>query len=197
MKGKRAQFANNVQEEEMSSDIQKKIVKPWQAFLMLAMGIAVIILGLLVLKVNNRIVLAGGGVILAVMAWGFGISYDEIQKSIKDTISSMIVAMLILLAVGTLVATWMAAGTVPVMIYYGMKIITPGLFLPIVCLLCTFMSVCAGTSWGTLATVGVACMGVAQGLGIPEAAAAGAVVVGAFFGDKIPRYLTLRSSQRP
>ena len=123
--------------------------------------------------------------ILAVMAWGFGISYDEIQKSIKDTISSMIVAMLILLAVGTLVATWMAAGTVPVMIYYGMKIITPGLFLPIVCLLCTFMSVCAGTSWGTLATVGVACMGVAQGLGIPEAAAAGAVVVGAFFGDKI------------
>ena len=132
----------------MSSDIQKKIVKPWQAFLMLAMGIAVIILGLLVLKVNNRIVLAGGGVILAVMAWGFGISYDEIQKSIKDTISSMIVAMLILLAVGTLVATWMAAGTVPVMIYYGMKIITPGLFLPIVCLLCTFMSVCAGTSWG-------------------------------------------------
>lgn len=169
----------------MSSDIQKKIVKPWQAFLMLAMGIAVIILGLLVLKVNNRIVLAGGGVILAVMAWGFGISYDEIQKSIKDTISSMIVAMLILLAVGTLVATWMAAGTVPVMIYYGMKIITPGLFLPIVCLLCTFMSVCAGTSWGTLATVGVACMGVAQGLGIPEAAAAGAVVVGAFFGDKI------------
>ena len=128
----------------MSSDIQKKIVKPWQAFLMLAMGIAVIILGLLVLKVNNRIVLAGGGVILAVMAWGFGISYDEIQKSIKDTISSMIVAMLILLAVGTLVATWMAAGTVPVMIYYGMKIITPGLFLPIVCLLCTFMSVFLG-----------------------------------------------------
>ena len=155
MKGKRAQFANNVQEEEMSSDIQTKIVKPWQAFLMLAMGIAVIILGLLVLKVNNRIVLAGGGVILAVMAWGFGISYDEIQKSIKDTISSMIVAMLILLAVGTLVATWMAAGTVPVMIYYGMKIITPGLFLPIVCLLCTFMSVCAGTSWGTLATRGL------------------------------------------
>ena len=136
MKGKRAQFANNVQEEEMSSDIQKKIVKPWQAFLMLAMGIAVIILGLLVLKVNNRIVLAGGGVILAVMAWGFGISYDEIQKSIKDTISSMIVAMLILLAVGTLVATWMAAGTVPVMIYYGMKIITPD------CLSAVYIYVC-------------------------------------------------------
>lgn len=168
----------------MSSET-KKIVKPWQAMLMLATGIAVIIIGLLVLKAQNRIVLAIGGVILATMAWAFGIEYNEIQKAIKDTITSMIVAMLILLAVGTLVASWMAAGTVPMMIYYGMKIITPGLFLPIVCLLCTFMSTCAGTSWGTLATVGVACMGVAEGLGVPAGAAAGAIVVGAFFGDKV------------
>ncbi len=168
----------------MSSE-NKKIVKPWQALLMLAVGIAVIIIGLLVLKVNNRIVLTVGGVILATMAWAFGISYDEIQKSIKETITSMIVAMLILLAVGTLVGVWMASGTVPMMIYYGMKMITPGLYLPIVCLLCTFMSTCAGTSWGTLATVGVACMGVAEGLGIPLGVAAGAVCVGAFFGDKI------------
>lgn len=168
----------------MSSET-KKIVKPWQAMLMLATGIAVIIIGLLVLKAQNRVVLAIGGVILATMAWAFGIEYNEIQKSIKDTITSMIVAMLILLAVGTLVASWMAAGTVPMMIYYGMKIITPGLFLPIVCLLCTFMSTCAGTSWGTLATVGVACMGVAEGLGVPAGAAAGAICVGAFFGDKV------------
>lgn len=168
----------------MSSE-NKKIVKPWQALLMLAVGIAVIIIGLLVLKVNNRIVLTVGGVILATMAWAFGISYDEIQKSIKGTITSMIVAMLILLAVGTLVGVWMASGTVPTMIYYGMKMITPGLYLPIVCLLCTFMSTCAGTSWGTLATVGVACMGVAEGLGIPLGVAAGAVCVGAFFGDKV------------
>lgn len=168
----------------MSSE-NKKIVKPWQALLMLAVGIAVIIIGLLVLKVNNRIVLTVGGVILATMAWAFGISYDEIQKSIKETITSMIVAMLILLAVGTLVGVWMASGTVPMMIYYGMKMITPGLYLPIVCLLCTFMSTCAGTSWGTLATVGVACMGVAEGLGIPLGVAAGAICVGAFFGDKI------------
>ncbi len=169
----------------MSSENTKKIVKPWQAFLMLAVGISVIIVGLLILKANNRIVLTVGGVILAAMAWAFGIEYNEIQKSVKDTVTSMIVAILILLAVGTLVATWMAAGTVPMMIYYGMKVITPGLYLPIVCLLCTFMSTCAGTSWGTLATVGVACMGVAEGLGVPAAAAAGAICVGAFFGDKI------------
>lgn len=164
---------------------QRKIVKPWQAMLMLAVGIAIIIVGLMVLKVNNRIVLAVDGVVMCIMAVCFGIKYDELQKGIKDTIASMLVAMLILLAVGTLVGVWMASGTVPVMIYYGMKVITPGLFLPIVCILCTFMSTLAGTSWGTLATVGIACMGVAQGLGVPAGAAAGAIVVGAFFGDKI------------
>lgn len=164
---------------------ERKTVKPWQAFLMLAVGIAVIIIGLLVLKANNRIVLAAGGVILCFMAWCFGIRYDDLQAAIKDTITSMIVAILILLAVGTLVGTWMASGTVPVMIYYGMKVLTPALFLPIACILCTFMSTLAGTSWGTLATVGVACMGVAQGLGVPLPAAAGAICVGAFFGDKI------------
>lgn len=84
-----------------------------------------------------------------------------------------------------LVGTWMASGTVPVMIYYGMKVLTPGLFLPVVCILCTLMSTMAGTSWGTLATVGVACMDAAQGLGVPLPAAAGAVCTGAFFGDKV------------
>ncbi len=164
---------------------ERKIVKPGQALLMLVVGIAIIIVGLLILKVNNRIVLAVDGVVMCFMAWCFGIKYDDLQQGIKETVSSMVIAMLILLAVGTLVSTWMVSGTVPLMIYYGMKVLTPGLFLPIVCLLCTFMSVLAGTSWGTLATVGVACMGVAQGLGVPAPVAAGAVIVGAFFGDKV------------
>ena len=152
---------------------------------MLLVGIAVIIVGLLVMKLNNRIVLALDGVIMCLMAWCFGILYAELQQGIKETVSSMIVAILILLAVGVLVGTWMASGTVPVMIYYGMKVLTPGLFLPVVCILCTLMSTMAGTSWGTLATVGVACMGVAQGLGVPLPAAAGAVCTGAFVGDKV------------
>ena len=164
---------------------EQRIVKPWQAGLMLLVGIAVIIAGLLVMKLNNRIVLALDGVIMCLMAWCFGIPYAELQQGVKDTVSSMIVAILILLSVGVLVGVWMASGTVPVMIYYGMKVLTPGLFLPVVCILCTLMSTMAGTSWGTLATVGVACMGVAQGLGVPLPAAAGAVCTGAFFGDKV------------
>ena len=137
------------------------------------------------LGVNARIVLAVDSVIMCLMACIFGISYDRLQQGIKDTISSMLIARLILLAVGVLISSWMAAGTIPVMIYYGMQVITPELFLPIACLLCTVMSSLAGTSWGTLATVGVACMGVAEGLGVPLEAAAGAVCVGAFFGDKL------------
>lgn len=164
---------------------QKKIVKPWQALLMLVVGIIILFVGLMGFGISNRIVLSTAGIVMCVMAYFFGISYDVLQQGIKDTITSMIIAILILLSVGTLVASWMAAGTVPYMIYLGMTVLTPALFLPIACILCTLMSTMAGTSWGTLATVGVACMGVAQGLGVPLEAAAGAIVVGAFFGDKI------------
>ena len=164
---------------------ESKQLAPWQAMSMLFLGIAIIFFGLMTLKVNARIVLAVDGAIMCLMACAFGIGYNEIQKGIKDMIASMLVAMLILLSVGVLIGAWMAAGTIPVMIYYGMKVITPELFLPVACILCTLMSTLAGTSWGTLATVGVACMGVAEGLGVPVEAAAGAVCVGAFFGDKI------------
>lgn len=164
---------------------QETTLKPWQAMSMLVCGVAIIFFGLMALKVNARIVLAVDGVIMCLMACWFGITYNKIQAGIKEMISSMLVAMLILLAVGVLIGAWMAAGTIPVMIYYGMKVITPEFFLPVACILCTLMSTLAGTSWGTLATVGVACMGVAEGLGVPVEAAAGAVCVGAFFGDKI------------
>lgn len=169
----------------MSESKQRKIVTPWQAVLMIAVGIAIIFLGLMVFKAKNHVILLTDGVVMCVMACCFGIKYDDLQADIKATINSMLVAILILIAVGVLVGTWMISGTVPVMIYYGMKVLTPGLFLPIVCIVCTLMSTMAGTSWGTLATVGVAFMGVAQGLGVPLPVTAGAICVGAFFGDKI------------
>ena len=100
----------------MADKSERKIVKPWQAAAMLIVGVAIIIIGLLMLKVNSRIVLAVDGVVMCFMAWCFGIRYDDLQKGIKDTNTSMIIAILILLAVGVLVGTWMASGTVPVMI---------------------------------------------------------------------------------
>ena len=184
----------------MSETTRRKIVKPWQALLMIV--VAIIFLGLMVFKAKNHIILLTDGVVMCIMACCFGIKYDDLQADIKSTINSMLVAILILIAVGVLVGTWMISGTVPVMIYYGMNLLTPSLFLPIVCIVCTLMSSMAGTSWGTLATVGVAFMGVAQGLGVPLPATAGAICVGAFFGDKIspsptPRCWSPASSMCP
>lgn len=169
----------------MNETAKRNIVKPWQAVLMIVVGIAIIFFGLMVFHAKNHVILLFDGVVMCVMASCFGIKYEDIQADIKATISSMLVAILILIAVGVLVGTWMISGTVPVMIFYGMKVLTPGLFLPITCIVCTLMSTMAGTSWGTLATVGVAFMGVAQGLGVPLPVTAGAICVGAFFGDKI------------
>ena len=131
----------------MSQTNSSSRLAPWQAMTMLAVGIAIIFFGLMALKVNARIVLAVDGAIMCLMACAFGISYDSVQKGIKDTIASMLVAMLILLSVGVLIGSWMASGTIPVMVYYGMQVITPALFLPVACILCTLMSTLAGTSW--------------------------------------------------
>lgn len=112
---------------------EQHLVTPAQALTMLGVGVFIIFFGLMALGVNARIVLAVDGIIMCLMACIFGISYDRLQQGIKDTISSMLITMLILLAVGVLISSWMATGTIPVMIYYGMQVITPELFLPIAC----------------------------------------------------------------
>lgn len=163
----------------------KKRVKPWQAAIMVIVGIVIIFLGLKVVGAKNQITLLVDGVVMCALASLFGIKFSDMQEDIKSTINSMLIAILIMIAVGVLIGTWMISGTVPLMVYYGMKVLTPGMFLPTVCIVCTLMSTMAGTSWGTLATVGVAFMGVAQGLGVPIPATVGAICVGSFFGDKI------------
>ena len=87
--------------------------------------------------------------------------------------------------VGILIGSWMTSGTVPLLMYYGLKLLPAPIFLAATCILCSLMSLMTGTSWGTMGTIGVALMGVAEGLGIPAPYAAGAIVVGAIFGDKL------------
>jgi len=89
------------------------------------------------------------------------------------------------ISVGTLIGSWLASGTIPLLIYYGMKLISPKMYLVTACVICSLISLCTGTSWGTVGTVGVALIGIAKGLGIPAGPAAGAIVAGAYFGDKI------------
>ncbi|MCV2884141.1 Na+/H+ antiporter NhaC [Aestuariibacter sp. AA17] len=114
-----------------------------------------------------------------------GYSWKDIEKGIVKGISLSLGAILILLAVGSLIGTWMLAGTVPTLIYYGLELLNPSLFYAAACLICAIVAMSIGSSWTTAATVGVALMGIANGMGMSEAITAGAVISGAYFGDKI------------
>lgn len=164
---------------------EKKRVTRYQAVFLLAVAIVTIFLGLKVVGAPTPVVLATSGIALIVIAICMGFRYADLQNDIIKVISSMLVPVLILLAVGALVGTWMICGTVPYMITLGMRLISPKVFLVVVCFVCAIMSITSGTSWGTVSTVGVAFMGVSVGLNIPLAYTAGAVVSGAIFGDKL------------
>ncbi|MBQ1228857.1 MAG: Na+/H+ antiporter NhaC [Firmicutes bacterium] len=156
-----------------------------RAMIILLASAACILLGALVIKSPTVVNLIIAGLVASFLAMMWGVKWDTIQEDILDFARRMFPAILILIFVGMLVGSWIQAGTVPIMIYYGLKVLTPKFFLVIACIICSLMSVMTGTSWGTVATVGVALMGVAQGLGVPQSWTAGAVLVGALFGDKM------------
>ncbi|HPE66921.1 MAG TPA: Na+/H+ antiporter NhaC family protein, partial [Synergistales bacterium] len=110
---------------------------------------------------------------------------DLFEGGVVPMIARASGAIMILLTVGPLIASWMLAGTIPYLIYTGLQILSPNTFLMAAFVICALSSTMTGTSWGTAATFGVAFMGIAQGLGVPLPAAAGAVVAGAYFGDKL------------
>jgi NhaC family Na+:H+ antiporter len=114
-----------------------------------------------------------------------GFTWQEIEEAIKHGISISLGAVLILLAVGGLIGTWLLSGTVPTLIFYGLEILSPSFFYPASCIICGIVAMSIGSSWTTAATVGVALMGVANGMDLSPAIAAGAVVSGSYFGDKI------------
>lgn len=114
-----------------------------------------------------------------------GYQWREIEKAIINGISLSLGAVLILLAVGSLIGTWLLSGTVPTMIYYGLQILDPSWFYAAACIICGIVALSIGSSWTTAATIGVALIGIAQGLSLDPAITAGAVISGAYFGDKI------------
>lgn len=111
--------------------------------------------------------------------------YSQIEKKAIDSIGVAMQAMLILLVVGALIGIWILNGVVPTMIYYGVKLIHPAIFLPVSLVICSIVSLATGSSWSTVGTVGIALIGIGQTLGIPEGMVAGAIVSGAYFGDKM------------
>ena len=123
--------------------------------------------------------------IAAIIGLKNGHQWHAIEQGIIKGISMSLGACLILLAVGSLIGSWMLAGTVPTLIYYGLDLLNPSFFYAASCLICAIVAMSIGSSWTTAATVGVALMGVALGMGMSPAISAGAIVSGAYFGDKI------------
>ena len=123
--------------------------------------------------------------IAAVIAWFHGFSWKEMQDAIIEKIASAMPAILILWSVGILIGSWMFSGTIPMIIYFGIQIVNPKFLLVTAFIITAIVSTVTGTSWGSAGTVGVALMGIAAGLGVSLPATAGAVVAGAYFGDKI------------
>ena len=132
-----------------------------------------------------QIVLILGAAIASLVAIKNGHRWRELQQAIVSGISTAMGAILILLAVGALIGTWLMSGTVPALIYYGLKLLDPQLFFAATCLICAVSSLATGSSWTVAGTLGVALIGVAMGLGLSPAVAAGAVISGAYFGDKM------------
>ena len=133
----------------------------------------------------NQIVLAIAAAIASIVAIRNGHKWVDLQNSIIAGISTAMVAILILLSVGALIGTWLMAGTVPALIYYGMQILSPQWFFAATCLICAIAALATGSSWTVAGTLGVALIGVSMGLGLSPAIAAGAIISGAYFGDKM------------
>lgn len=111
--------------------------------------------------------------------------WNIFEEKIKLTVGDAGVSILILLLIGMMSATWMISGVVPTLIYYGVQIMSPTFLLPCACIISSVISVMTGTSWTTIATIGIALMGIGHALGIPDAYTAGAIISGAYFGDKL------------
>lgn len=133
----------------------------------------------------NQIVLLLAAGVAAIIGWKNGYTWKTIEQGIVKGISTALGAVLILLAVGSLIGTWILSGTVPTLIFYGLQLLEPSIFYAAACIICAMVSVSIGSSWTTAATVGVALIGVANGLGLSPAITAGAIISGAYFGDKM------------
>ncbi len=154
-------------------------------FLVLLLSINVFIYGNDSLNGTNQFILILSGLFGASIGFIYKISYKKILTSISNSVKSVTGALLILLFVGALAGTWMISGIIPAMVYYGLKILDPNIFLPACIVICSIISVATGSSWTTSATVGIALVGIGKALGIPAGMVGGAVIAGGYFGDKL------------
>lgn len=167
---------------------EKKIArKPylWEAMLSFGFLILVMAVGIAKYEANPHIPMLIGTLFAVLVAFRLGFTWNEIEKSMYDGIYQALQAVVILAIIGVLIGVWLLSGVVPSMIYYGLAILKPSVFLAASLIICSITSLATGTSWGTAGTIGIALMGISKGLGVPAPVAAGAIISGAYFGDKM------------
>ncbi|MBQ5899887.1 MAG: sodium:proton antiporter, partial [Alistipes sp.] len=174
--------------------MENKIAKqPSLAISFVPLAVLVIFLALTI-KLFGADAIAGGSqlslitasAVCTAMAMGiYKRKWQELENAVVDNMRSATPALIILLLIGAIAGTWMASGIIPTLIYYGLKILHPSIFLPASCIICAVISLLTGSSWTTIATIGVALMGIGRALGFEDGWIAGAIISGAYFGDKI------------
>ncbi len=154
-------------------------------FLVVLLIINVSIFGDDSLDGSIQIVLILSSAVASVLAFNLGFTWDDIQKGILKSINSSMSSILILFLVGSLAGSWLLSGVVPAFIYYGIQILNAKIFLFAACIICVIVSMATGSSWTTSATIGIALIGIGKALGISDGLIAGAILSGAYFGDKM------------
>ena len=134
---------------------------------------------------SNQIALLLAAAVATVIGLSTGRTWTSIYEGIVESVTSAMGAILILLFIGALAGTWLMSGIVPAMIFYGLKVLNPEIFLMASCVICAAVSIATGSSWSTVATVGIALLGIGQALGLSEGWIAGSIISGAYFGDKM------------
>ena len=169
----------------MSEKRMKRDPYMWEALTSLVAMLLAIGTAIVKYEADPHIPLLVGALVAAIMGLKAGYSWSEIEQGIIDAITNAVTAVIILSLIGVLIGIWILSGVVPTLLYYGLKILHPSIFLPATVIICSITSVATGSSWGTAGTIGIALIGIGESLGFPLPVVAGAVISGAYFGDKM------------
>jgi NhaC family Na+:H+ antiporter len=182
-------------ESQLSDENNEKVIDNQRLSIYAALIPVVALVGMLAFNVfvfgddalggSNQFILLLGGAVAAIVGVYHKVDYKSMVEEVSQNIKSTTGAILILLMVGALAGTWLLSGIIPTMIYYGLQILNPSIFLAACVIICALISVATGSSWTTSATVGIALVGIAKALDISLGMTAGAILSGAYFGDKL------------
>jgi len=165
--------------------MKKRPPNLFEAMIPIVAMIAVLFVGKGLLGYSLEFLLIVSSIIAGLVALRVGVTWRDVESAVSQKIADSFPAILVYLIVGVMIGSWMASGTIPMLIYYGSQLISPN-YLPVTAFFaCAVISVCTGTSWGSAGTMGVAIMGIAMVLNVPLAPTAGAVISGCYFGDKL------------